>query len=63
MEVGLITPPVGMNVYVIHSYAKDVPLTTVFKGVLPFFLSDLAHIGLLIAFPSLVLFLPALLGT
>lgn len=63
MEMGLVTPPVGMNVYVIHSYAKDLPLTTVFRGVVPFYVADLIHIGLLIALPQLALFLPRLLGT
>jgi tripartite ATP-independent transporter DctM subunit len=63
MEVGLITPPIGMNVYVIHSYAKDVPLRTVFRGVLPFYIADMTHIGALLAFPALALFLPRVLGS
>jgi C4-dicarboxylate transporter, DctM subunit len=62
MEIGFLTPPVGMNVYVIHNMARDVPLSTVLKGVTPFFLIDLVHVGVLIAFPAIALFLPDLLG-
>jgi TRAP-type C4-dicarboxylate transport system permease large subunit len=62
MEIGFVHPPVGMNVYVMHSIAKDVPLMTIFKGVAPFLVSDLLHVALLIAAPALVLFLPKLLG-
>ena len=62
MEIGFVHPPVGMNVYVMHNIAKDVPLTTIFKGVIPFLISDLLHLVVLIAFPATVLFLPELLG-
>jgi tripartite ATP-independent transporter DctM subunit len=58
VELGLITPPVGMNVYVINSIASRVSLPTIFKGVLPFVLADVLRLILLIAFPALVLFLP-----
>jgi len=58
VELGLITPPVGMNVFVINSIAREVPLTAIFRGVLPFVLNDLLRLVLLIAFPALVLFLP-----
>jgi len=61
VEVGLITPPVGLNVFIINSMAPDVPMKETFKGVLPFLLSDLVRIILLIAFPILTLGLPALL--
>ncbi len=56
MEVGLITPPVGMNVFIIASMAKDIPLLTIFRGVLPFLASDVFRIVLLVAFPSISLF-------
>lgn len=59
VELGLITPPVGMNVYVINSIASNVPLTTIFKGVLPFVVADVLRLALLIAFPFIVLALPA----
>ncbi|MGD9861603.1 MAG: TRAP transporter large permease [Pseudodonghicola sp.] len=58
VELGLITPPVGMNVFVISSIASNVGLTTIFRGVLPFVLADILRLALLIAFPALVLLLP-----
>ena len=58
VEVGLITPPIGINVYVINSMARDVPITESFKGIVPFFLSDLVRIALIIAFPATCTFLP-----
>jgi C4-dicarboxylate transporter DctM subunit len=61
-EISLITPPVGLNVYVVRS-ASPVPLRLeeVFAGVTPFLLMDLFTLGLLIAFPAIVLFLPSLM--
>lgn len=61
VEVGLITPPVGPNVFVINSMAKDVPMIDTFKGVLPFFLSDVVRVIFIILFPTIVLILPRLL--
>lgn len=55
VELGLITPPVGMNVFVIKSVAPDVPIAEIFKGVFPFVLSDLVRLVLLILFPALAL--------
>lgn len=55
VEVGLITPPVGLNVFVINKLAKDIPIIETFKGVLPFVISDLLRIALLFCFPSIVL--------
>jgi C4-dicarboxylate transporter, DctM subunit len=51
-EVGLITPPIGINAFVINSMAPDVPLTETFKGIVPFFLSDLVRIVIIIAIPA-----------
>lgn len=59
-EIALLTPPVGMNVYVLSGIAKDIPLTTMFKGALPFVGADILHVAILIAFPILVLWLPNL---
>jgi C4-dicarboxylate transporter DctM subunit len=59
VELGLITPPVGMNVYVINSIAQRVSLVTIFHGVLPFVTIDVLRLILLIVFPALVLALPA----
>ncbi len=58
VELGLITPPVGMNVFVINSIAREIPLTTIFKGVLPFVAADILRLVLLVAMPALVLWLP-----
>jgi TRAP-type C4-dicarboxylate transport system permease large subunit len=58
VELGLIHPPVGMNVFVIKSVVKDVDFTTIFKGVLPFILTDLVRLVILIAFPVIALWLP-----
>jgi tripartite ATP-independent transporter DctM subunit len=58
VELGLITPPVGMNVFVINTIATGVSLQTIFRGVLPFVLTDLVRLALLVLFPALVLFLP-----
>jgi len=52
VEVGLITPPIGINVYVINSMAPDVPMTESFKGIVPFFLSDLVRIAIILVFPA-----------
>ena len=62
VEVGLITPPVGLNVFVINSLAKDVPMLETYKGVLPFLVSDLARVALIMAFPGLALALPGWLA-
>jgi len=62
VELGLITPPVGMNVFVISAMAKNVPMATIFKGVTPFFASEIVRIILILMFPGLVLWLPSLLG-
>lgn len=61
VEVGLITPPVGMNLFIIHGLAPDIPIEKTYRGVMPFVLSDLIRVLLLIAFPSIVLWLPRLL--
>jgi tripartite ATP-independent transporter DctM subunit len=58
VELGLIHPPVGMNVFVIKSVVRDVTFTTIFKGVMPFVLTDLVRLALLIAFPNIALYLP-----
>ena len=57
VEVGLITPPVGMNVFIINALARDVPMLESFKGVLPFLAADAVRVGLLVAFPGITLWL------
>ncbi len=58
LEVGLITPPVGLNVFVIKGAAPDVPLTTIFQGIWPFLLAAIAAIVILTIFPQIATFLP-----
>ena len=59
VETGEISPPFGMNLFVLRSVAPDVPLGTVFKGVLPFCVSDFIRLALLVAFPIITLWLPS----
>lgn len=59
IEMGLITPPVGVNVFVISGIAADVPMSRVFRGILPFFAAMLVCLVLLLLFPRLALFLPS----
>ena len=58
VELGLIHPPVGMNVFVIKSVVHEVSFTTIFKGVIPFVVTDIARLVILIAFPVIALWLP-----
>ncbi len=62
VELGLIHPPVGMNVFVIKSVVKDVSFTTIFKGVIPFVVTDLLRLLILISFPIIALWLPSKMG-
>jgi tripartite ATP-independent transporter DctM subunit len=59
VELGLIHPPVGMNIFVIKSVVENVKISTIFYGVLPFILTDLVRLVILIAFPMLALWLPS----
>jgi tripartite ATP-independent transporter DctM subunit len=62
MEMGQISPPVGINVFVIAAVAKDVPMGRIFTGILPFILCEVATIVLLCLFPKIALFLPDLMN-
>ncbi len=61
MEMGQITPPIGVNVFAINSVAKDVPMETIFAGIVPFFIGMVLCVILLVLFPQIALFLPNLL--
>jgi len=63
VEIGLITPPIGMNVFVINSLAKDVPMSDTFRGVVPFLMSDAVRVTLIVLFPTISLILPKLIGS
>ncbi|MGE3248108.1 MAG: TRAP transporter large permease subunit, partial [Beijerinckiaceae bacterium] len=58
LEMGLISPPVGINCFVVKGLVPDVPMSTVFRGVLPFWLAMLAGVVILAAFPQIALFIP-----
>ncbi len=60
-EIGVITPPIGINVFVMYGVAKDVPMNTIFRGITPFLIADFIHIAFLVAFPQISLFLPNLM--
>jgi len=62
VELGLITPPVGMNVFIISSLSPDVPMRQTFLGVMPFFGAEIVRVAVLIAFPALTLWLPSILS-
>ena len=59
VELGLITPPIGMNVFVIRGIARDVPLATIFRGVTPFIIAQIVLIAIIVAFPEIALWLPS----
>ncbi|MEO1104091.1 MAG: TRAP transporter large permease subunit, partial [Pseudomonadota bacterium] len=61
-EISLITPPIGLNVFVLKSVMPDVPLGAIFRGVVPFILADIVRVALLLAIPGLALWLPGLMG-
>ena len=61
MQQGMMTPPIGMSCFIINAVAKDVPLSSVFKGVLPFWIVTILIIILLIAFPQIALFFPSIM--
>jgi C4-dicarboxylate transporter DctM subunit len=61
VEIGLITPPVGMNLFVIASVTENLRLKTVVIGVVPFIVADLVRVIVLVAFPSISLYLPSLM--
>ncbi|WP_407936887.1 TRAP transporter large permease [Jiella pelagia] len=58
VEISLITPPIGMNIFVIRSMNPQIPVSTIFRGVVPFVLVDLIRLLVIVLFPALILFLP-----
>ncbi|WP_417476162.1 TRAP transporter large permease [Leisingera sp.] len=61
-EIALVTPPVGMNVFVLKAVLPEVPVVKIFKGLVPFIIADVARLALLIAFPALTLWLGSTVG-
>ena len=62
VEISLITPPIGLNVFVIKSIMPNVPLVSIFKGIAPFFAADILRLALVVFFPAIALWLPGLLS-
>ena len=62
VELGLITPPVGLNVFIISKVAKNVPMSETFIGVIPFLIAEIVRIGILLLIPAIVLFFPHFLA-
>ncbi|TXL70329.1 TRAP transporter large permease [Vineibacter terrae] len=60
IEIGLITPPIGMNVFVLNAMLADVPVTSIFRGIVPFLGADIVRLAILVALPGISLFLPKL---
>ena len=61
VEIGLISPPVGMNMFVVRSLLPNVSTATIFRGVTPFVVADIVRLAILVAFPAISLYLPSLL--
>ncbi len=61
-QIGVISPPLGTNVYIIKGVASDVPLSTIFKGIVPFLIAMIICTVFIVAFPQIALFLPGLIG-
>ena len=57
-EICLITPPIGLNCFVVSGVRPDIPVSLVFRGIGPFFVADVITVGLFLAFPQLILWLP-----
>ena len=58
IEIGMITPPIGINVFVMHGVRRDIPLPTIFRGIIPFLYADFVRLLLIILFPAIALWLP-----
>ena len=61
IEIAVITPPIGLNVFVMHASAPQLGLKTIYRGILPFLAADSVRLFLLLAFPALATFLPGLM--
>lgn len=62
VEISLITPPVGLNLYILHSLNPEVPLGAIFRGIVPYFVADIFRLALIIFFPTVALYLPSIMG-
>ena len=62
IEIGMITPPIGMNVFIIHGLMPNIPLRKIFGGIVPFLCADVVRLALMVAVPGLALWFPKLIG-
>ena len=62
VEFGLVVPPVGLNLYVTSSLARDVPMSETYKGVMPFLATDVVRVAILVMFPGITLYLVRLMN-
>jgi TRAP-type C4-dicarboxylate transport system permease large subunit len=62
IEIGMIAPPIGLNVFVVHNLTRDVPMKTIYAGIMPFLYADLVRLAILTVFPGLTMWLPLALG-
>ena len=60
-EMAGVSPPYGLNLFVIKGVAKDVPIGTIYRGVIPFLIADMCHIALLVLVPQLATYLPSVM--
>ena len=63
IELGMIIPPIGVIVFLLHGLAREIPMRTIYRGVAPFIFADLVLLALLAVFPAIALWLPRLLGS
>eukprot|EP01036_Dinobryon_divergens_P018742 gene18742-25560_t len=63
IELGMIIPPIGINVFVVKGIAKDIPIGTIYRGVMPFVCANLVRLALLVLFPAISLWLPKTLDS
>jgi TRAP-type C4-dicarboxylate transport system permease large subunit len=61
IEIGMITPPIGLNVFVLQGVARTIPLAVIFRGIVPFLCADIVRLTILVVFPSLMLWLPSVM--
>ncbi len=62
VEISLITPPIGLNVFILKSMVPDIPLASIFRGIIPFFVADITRLLIVVLVPGVVLYLPSILG-
>jgi C4-dicarboxylate transporter, DctM subunit len=62
VEISLITPPIGLNVFVIKSTLPEVPIGAIFRGIVPYFMADIVRLAIVVLLPPIALLLPGLMG-